>query len=222
MLCKHVIMRSSYRAFQSKSYSTYHCNKKLLTCNNLQISMNTIQSNSQICYCRSSSPIILPKTIFQRILRENFTSILILMNIYKHRKSLERTFRNRLPQSLNSSKKQTKSQNTSNWISSSLMRKNLCRRNILKHNHKLKQNCLCSNINQQLQQNKIFKSQQYQKTRTMQKQQNQVKNRVNRVFRTHHQKDTHLSTCCNQSKRLTHSALPIYSSTRASAVGRNV
>jgi hypothetical protein len=55
-----------------------------------------------------------------------------------------------------------------------------------------------------LQQNKIFKALQYQKTRTMQKQQNQIKNRVYGVFRTHHLKNTHQCTCCNQSKRLTH------------------
>jgi hypothetical protein len=85
-----------------------------------------------------------------------------------------------------------------------LMCKNFCRRNILKHYNKQKQNSKRSNINLQLQQNKIFKALQYQKTRTMQKQQNQIKNRVHWVLRSIHLKNTCQCTSCHQSKRLTH------------------
>jgi hypothetical protein len=38
----------------------------------------------------------------------------------------------------------------------------------------------------------------------MQKLQNQIKNRVHWVFRSHHLKNTHQCTSCHQSKRLTH------------------
>ena len=117
---------------------------------------------------------------------------------------MKRTFRNRLNQGQNSSNNLTKTQDSCNRISSSLMCKNFCRRNILKHHNKQKQNSKCSNINLQLQQNKIFKALQDQKARTMQKLQNQIKNRVHWVFRFHHLKNTNQCTCCHQSKRLTH------------------
>ena len=119
-------------------------------------------------------------------------------------------FSQRLSQCQKSSNNLTKTQNTCNWISSSLMCKNFCRWNILEHNNKLKLNSKCSNINQQLQQNKIFQSLQYQETRTMQKLQNLIKHGVHRVFRSHHLKDTHQCTCCYQSKRLTHSLLRVF------------
>jgi len=109
-----------------------------------------------------------------------------------------------LPQSQCSSPKNTNSQNSCDGVCSSLMSKNFSRRNVLKHNNKQKQNCQCSYINQLLQQYKIFKAQLNQKARTMQKQQNQIKNRMHWVFRFHHLKHGRKCTCCNQSKRLTH------------------
>lgn len=112
--------------------------------------------------------------------------------------------RTRLPQSQCSGPKNTNSQNSSNRIGTSLMSQNFSRRNVLKHYNKQKQNCQCSYINQLLQQYKIFKAQLNQKARTMQKQQNQIKNRMHRVFRFHHLKYRRKCTCCDQSKRLTH------------------
>ena len=81
---------------------------------------------------------------------------------------------------------------------------NFCRRNIQKHYNKQKQNCQCSYIHQQLKLHKIFKPLQNQKTRTMQKQQYQIKNRMHWVFRFCHLKNTSKRTCCNQSKRGSH------------------
>lgn len=175
--------------------------------------MNSVQSNSQICYCGSSSPIMMPERVMTRFRSIDCTTsrgqrIFSFQRKGKarrrHRESLERTFRKWLPLSQRGRKNQTKCQYPSHGVSSTLMSKNFSRRNVLKHNNKLKQNRKCSNINQQLQQNEVFKPLQNQKTRTMQKQQHQIKNRMNRVFRSHHLKDTHQSTCCNQSERLTH------------------
>jgi hypothetical protein len=120
--------------------------------------------------------------------------------------SQNRTFRKRLPLCQSSCNNQTKGQDSGNGISSTLMCKNFSRWNVLKHYNKLKQNSKCSYINQQLQQHEIFKSLQNLKTGTMQKQQNQIKYRMNRVFRSHHLKDAHQRPCSYQSERLTHYA----------------
>lgn len=209
MLCKYILVRHRNWTFLSKSHCTNHSNQQQQTPNNQLICMYSILSNTQICYSRSRCPIMMPERIMSSIPHKFGVYIIAVNSINKgsccrHGKSLKRTLRKRLPQSQNTSNKQTNTQNSCYGVSSSLMCKNFSGWNILKHNNKLKQNSKRSNINQLLQQNKIFKSQQNQKTRTMLKLQNQIKYRMNRVFRSHHLKNTHLCPCGYQSKRLTH------------------
>lgn len=117
---------------------------------------------------------------------------------------LKYTFGNRLPLSQKNSNKIANPLNTCYWISTTLMCKNFCRWNIQQHNNKQKQNCQRSYVYQQLQKYKVLKPKKNLQTRTVQKKQYLIKNRVNRVFRAHYQKHTHQCTSCNQSKRLTH------------------
>lgn len=208
MLCKYIIVRCCYRTFKSQSNCTYHCYQQLLTCNNLQIRMYPILSNTQISYRRSPFSIISPKRIGAA------SSILLVcsftLQIKGSRNFGVNVLRKRTAKSLKSTKANTKCQNTGYWISTSLMCQNLSRRNIQKHHNKQEQNCLCSHINQLLQQYKIFQSLQYQQPRTMQKLQYQIKYRVYRVFRLCHLIYTHQCTSCYQSKNLTHLLLYDY------------
>lgn len=197
MLCKNILVRHRNRTFLCQTNSSYHSNQQLQTCNNQQVWMYSIQCNPLICNSRSCFPRISPKRV-RRINRRVET-----IRGWQW-KSLKRTLRKWLHLCSNRCKKQTKSQNTSNRVSPTLMCKDFSGRNIQEHNNKQKQNSKCPYINQQLQQNKIFKSLQNQKTRTMQKQQYQIKNRVYRVLRSHHLKNRSLCTCSYQSKRLTH------------------
>lgn len=160
--------------------------------------MNTIQSNSQIYNIRSPCTQITPIMIIFKL------SILYMVPREERRYILKSTRLYRLPQSQKCSTHQTNCQNTSHWISSTLMSKNFSRRNIKKHNNEQKQNSQCSNIYQQLQQYKILKPLQYKKPGTVQKQLDQIKYRMYRVFRSHHQKYAHQSPSSYQSKRLTH------------------
>ena len=98
----------------------------------------------------------------------------------------------------------TKCLNTSNGISSTLMSKNFSGWNILKHDHKQKQNGQCSHVDQQLQQHEIFKAQQYQEPRTVQKQQYQIKNRMHWVFRLQHLENGGECSGCYLGERETH------------------
>lgn len=196
--------------------------------------MNPVQSNSLVCYCGSSFPVMVPKRVLPEcscILRPKVLGSLAAQSQHCtvfHRKSIicsrhnkilcstgcrhssqNRTFRKRLPLCQGACNNLTKGQYPGYGISSTLMCKNFSRWNVLKHYNKLKQNSKCSYINQLLQQNEIFKSLQNQKTRTMQKQQNQIKYGMNRVFRSHHLKDAHQCPCSHQSERLTHYALQL-------------
>ena len=110
----------------------------------------------------------------------------------------------RHPQCQGSRNQKTNTQNSSNGVGSTLMSKNFSGWNVLKHNNKQKQNCQCSNINQLLQQYKIFKAQQYQEPGAMHKLQNQIKNRMHWVFRLIHLKNRAECSCCYQSERDTH------------------
>lgn len=203
MLCKNIIIRCSNWTFQSQSNSTYHCNQQQQTCQNLQIRMNTVQRNSLICNRRRRSSQMIPKRIKRKISKRTFRSF------FKERKGRKRqkshsSGRKRLPQRLKCRKSLTKKKNTCDWISPTLMCQNFCRWNVLKHDNKQKQNRQSSNINQQLKQNKIFKPLLYQKPRTMKKLQDQIKNRMHRIFRFCHLKNTQESTGCNLRKRSTH------------------
>ena len=218
MLSKNIIIRCCNRTLQCKSYCSNHSNQQQQTCKNLQIWMNTVQRNSLICYRRSRHSQIIPERIcistqsFSRcahILLFRSMKRTISSEILKKRRSPQgiyrkKTGRKRLPQCQKHRNSQTNKKDTCNWISSSLMCLNFCRRNVLKHNNKQKQNCQCSNIDQQLKKNKIFKSLQNQESRTMQKCQDQIKNRMDRIFRFCHLKNTKKSTCSNQRERLTH------------------
>lgn len=202
VLCKNIVIRSSNWAFQSQGNSSNHCNLKQQACKNLQIWVHTIQRSSLICNRRSSFSRRIPR----RIKKRAFSSFCIfsqriLERNWHHR---NRTRRQRLPQCQKSSSSLTKKQNTCNRISSSLMCLNFSRRNIQKHHNKQKQNCQSTHIDQQLKQNKIFKPRQYQKPRTMKKYKDQIKNRMDWIFRFCHLKNTCQRTCCNQRKRKTH------------------
>lgn len=220
VLCKHVLIRHRNRTLQSQSHCSNHSYQQLQTCNNLQISMNPVKSNSLICNCGSCFPVMVPKRVLplcSSILRTKVSGPAQYFKICsRHNKTLRspgstcghspqnRTFSKRLPLRQSSCENQTKCQHPCYRISSTLVCKNFSGRNVLKHYNKLKQNSKRSYINQLLQQNEIFKPLQNQKTGTMQKQQNQIKYRMNRVFRSHHLKDAHLCPCSYQSERLTH------------------
>ncbi len=158
MLCKDIIVRSCHRTFESKPYCTYHSYQLLQTCNNQQIWMYSILSNSQVRNWRSTVCCIFPKRISHVFICDLTTS-------YQSRRrglfSID-TIREWLPQSQESTSKDTKKQDSSYWVGSALMRLNFSRRNILEHNNKQEQNSKCPYIHQQLEQYKIFKSQQYQ------------------------------------------------------------
>lgn len=203
VLPKYILIWHRYWSFQRKTNCSNHCNQQQQTPNNQQVCMYSIQPNSKIRNSRCCSPVIIPKRIVPRTAHK--VGILACKcRSCRNWACLKRTFNKWLSKCLKCGEDQAKAQYTCYRISSSLMPKNFCRRNIQKHYHKQKQNSKCPNINQQLQQNKIFKTQQYQKSRAMQKQQNQIKNRMYGVFRSHHLKNTHQCTCCNQSKRATH------------------
>ena len=219
VLCEHIYVRSRNRTFQSQPNSSNHCYLQQQRCNNLQISMNSIQRDSQRRYSRCSCALILPKRVELFIILPGLECVAppahhTGVTIHSQRNSGRRsnrtpspqqwTFRKGLPLCQSPSSNNTNSQNSSYGIGSALVCKNFSRWNILKHYNKQKQNCQCSNIDQLMQQYEIFKALLYQKTRTMQKQQNQIKNRMHWVFRLHHLKNTLESTCCNQSERLTH------------------
>jgi len=170
MLCKYILIRNRNWTFQSLSNSSYHCNQQQQTSNNQQISMNSIQSNTQISNSGGCCPRMLPKRVIFRGLIQRSQTLQCCCRVFKytgyivtgHRKSLKRALRNRLPQSQSTRYNQTNPLYSSYRICSTLMCKNFCRRNIQKHDYKLKQNSKSSNINQLLQQNKIFKSLQNQ------------------------------------------------------------
>lgn len=199
MLCKNIIIRSCKGTFQCQSYCTYHCNQQKQTCQNQEVWMNSIQGNSLICNwgCRCSQTT--PKRI-----RKIHSFFFPRSCFRKRRREGSYMGGKRLPQSLKSLQSLTKKENTCNRVSSTLMRQNFSRRNIQKHNNKKKLNSQSTNINQQLKQYKIFEPQKHLQTRTVQKQQNQIKNRVHGVFRTSHLKNTCQCTSCNLSKRGSH------------------
>jgi hypothetical protein len=200
MLCKYIIIRSCYRTFKCQSNSSYHRNLQQQTSNNQQIRMYSIQSNPLICNRRCVCSIILPKRVISIIINS-----LCPYNLARWGWLFcVNTFRKRLPQCQKDTNSNTKKQYPSYWISTTLMGLNFSRWNVLKHNYKQKQNSQSSNINQLLQQNKIFKSLLNQKARTMQKQQNQIKYRMHWIFRLCHLINTHKCTSSYQSKNLTH------------------
>ena len=217
VLCKHIYCWCGNWTFQCQSNSSNHSNQQLLRCNNLQISMNTIQSDSQRCYCRRCSTIILPERIMCMCI-----IILIVGAILNIARILQRCccqqcllfgraicYRSHIrgsrhPQRQGSRNQNTNSQNSSYGVGSTLMSKNFSGRNVLKHYNKQKQNCQCSYIYQQLQQYEILKAQQYQEPGAMQKLQNQIKNRMHWVFRLIHLKNRAECSCCYQSERDTH------------------
>ncbi len=220
VLCKYINIGCRNWTFQSQTNGSHHSNQQQQRGNNQQICMNSIESDSLRSNRRGSCTQILPERIISLPIHTlwsfcNETPFALnqstkhplfgpLVNLpsLQQRRRFKRALG--LPLSQCSSPKKTNSLNSSDWISSTLMSKNLCRWNILKHDYKQKQNSQCSYIDQQLQQYKIFKALLYQKTRTMQKLQNQIKNRMHWVFRLHHLKNRRKSSRSNQSKRLTH------------------
>lgn len=103
--------------------------------------------------------------------------------------------------------RKTKSQKSWPWVASKkkpLMSKNFSRLNIQEHHHKLKLNCLSTKINQLLELDKILKSSQYKKTRTMLKGLNEIEKRMDWVVRFSYLRNTQDCTCSNQSKTCSH------------------
>lgn len=155
MLCKYVYSWSRNWTFQSQTNSPNHSYQQQQRCNNLQISMNSIQSNPQRRYCRSSCAIILPKRIMCSIL-------LLFARIYRTQTRIHRRLkwcstqqwvfgeRNRRyrghqcgtrdPQCQSPCSKNTNTQNSSHGIGPTLMRQNFSRWNVLKHYDKKKLN----------------------------------------------------------------------------------
>jgi len=148
VLCEYIIVRGCNWTLKSKPHSSYHSYQQQQTSNNQQIRMYTILCNTQISYRRSCFSIFSPKRIVA------WVSIFILCRSTCQTKRSRQfriyTFRKRLPKSLKSTKSNTKCQNTSYWVSTTLMCQNFSRRNILKHYNKQKQNSQCSYINQLL------------------------------------------------------------------------
>ena len=182
--------------------ATNHSNQQQQTSNNLQIWMYSIQSKSLARNRTRSSSIIFPK-IIGSISPSAFASI---RGKSESSTSLccVNTVRKRLPQCQKSTCKNTKCQNSCNWVCSTLMCQNFSRGNILQHYDKLEQNSQSPNINQQLKQYKVFKTNQYQKSGYVKKKLYKVKYAMYWVFRCGHLINTSQCTCSYQSKNCIH------------------
>ncbi len=159
--------------------------------------MYSILSNSLARNRTRSSPIISPKIIRSISFRGRTINSTNLCCV--------NTVRKRLPECQKSTCKNTKPQNSCYRICSALMCQNFSRGNILQHNNKQKQNSQSSNINQQLKQYKVFKTNQYQKSGTMKKKQYQIKYTVYWVFALGYQINTSQRTRSYQRKNQIHS-----------------
>lgn len=200
VLCKHVYSWSGYWAFQCKANSSNHSNQQLQRSNNLQISMRTVQSSSQRGNCRCSSTIMLPKRIALRFSVGRFDGSSRSVGYGCHVSGPGYCLQQRQGSCLNN----TKTQNTSYGVSTTLMSQNFSGRNVLKHYNKLKQNRQRADINEELQLHEVFKAQQYQQPRTVQKLQYQIKNRMHWVFRFIHLKNGAQRSSSYLGERKTH------------------
>jgi hypothetical protein len=152
MLSKNIIIRSSHRTFKSKAYSSHHSHLQQQTSNNLLVRMDTIQSNSLICYGRTIFSIRSPKGIASCFSRNWLSghSLIATNSSSRCKASSVLTTCRKTPLSLECTKSNAKKLYTSNWISPSLLCQNFSRRNVLKHYNKLKLNCQCTYIHQLL------------------------------------------------------------------------
>lgn len=145
MLCKYIYSWSRYWTFQSQTNSPNHSNQQQQRCNNLQISMNPIQSNSQRGYSRSCCALILPKRIrirtlvlFGGICGEGFLKWKIFGKSYRRYRGYLSGPGPLLCQG--SSPENTNSQNSSDGVGPTLMSENFSRWNVLKHYNEQKLN----------------------------------------------------------------------------------
>lgn len=188
--------RSSCSAFQCQLYLTYHCNQKQQTLKKKQINMYGIQTTSQNGYTGGGLIQSFPinRTMYRSSAQRNSWIIL------KNRSSGSCFLIICQPQCLH----KTQKQHTSNRISSSLVSQNFGCRNVQKHYNKQKHNLKLSNIYKQLQQLKIFQTNQTKQPGLMQKHQYQVEHGINRVFRTNHQISANPTSTCQQHKQNIH------------------
>lgn len=143
VLPEHIMIRCFHRALLCQSYRSNHGYQLQKRPKHLQRRMNPVQGNSQICHSRSRFPPFCPK----RRLRAKKIRI-----FWKRGCTCRRKFCRK-----NSCPQKTLGLNPGDRVTPALMSQNFSRRNVQKHNHKLKQNCQSTYIDQQLQQNKIFK-----------------------------------------------------------------
>lgn len=139
MLCKNIKMWCRHRTFLGKTDRTYHSNQQQQTRDNLLICMNSIQSNPLIRNSRSSCSVIMPRYIrnwsrnIVHLLSHSSTSVCLKSSRRvqkRHWKCDKRAVRKRLPLGQQYGYCIANSQNTRNWICTTLMCKNFCRWNI--------------------------------------------------------------------------------------------
>ena len=192
MLYKNIMNWSSCTTFQSQLYSSNHCNQQKQTCYQQQIYVDSIQLDSKLYNTRP--------TLVQRIPIWNQNTFLS----FQKQRSIHLARLYRLIQGQLYCLNQSNQKDSSHWISSSLMGQNFGCWNIQQHNYKQKHNSQLSNINQQLQQLKIFQSKHTQQSRSMQENKNKIKYRINRVFGMQHQKSTCPATTLKDNKQQIH------------------
>ncbi len=147
MLPKNIMLWSFHRTILSESYCPNHGNQQKKRPHHQQRRMNPIKSNSQRSDWSGGFPPFCPKR-----------SIILRKHRYRGKKRCSAM--RRIFQSKPSSPKKTQGLDSSHRVTSTLMCQNFSRWNIQKHHNKQKQNSQCTNIHQQLQQHKIFKSKQ--------------------------------------------------------------
>ena len=192
MLYKNIMNWSRRMTFQSQLYSSNHCNQQKQTCNQQQIYMDSIQLDSKLYNIRVALVQRIPSDFRNTCLSFQKQRSIHLARLYR----LIQAHLNRLNQS--------NQKDSSHWISSSLMSQNFSCWNIQQHNYKQKHNSQLSNINQQLQQLKIFQPKHTQQSRSMQENKNKIKYRIYRVFGMQHQKSTCPATTLKQNKQQIH------------------
>ena len=187
MLNKYIMNRSCSTTFQSQLNSTNHSNQQKNTLYQQQIHVNSIKCNTKLHYTRITLiqriPIWLPKHMKWLFARSSVCCQCIRARNPQRTRLITRYIW--LPQKRPNAHHQTKQQYSSNWISAALMCQNFSLSNVQKHYYKQKHYSQLSNVYQQLQQLKVFQSNQTMLSRPRQENQVMVVYRVNRVLRMH-------------------------------------
>ena len=206
VLYKDVVNRCLSTTFQGQSNLSYHCNKQKQTLNQKQINMSLVKPPSKDSHQGTisiqSKPIHRPVFPFQNSCPRRGMSFRPRNDPAISGDASLRVIHFHVSKSIDLKKRNQ--QKTRDRVRPTLVSQNFCGWNVQKHDYKQKHNLKLSHINKKLQQLKVFQTDQTQQARLMQKNKDQIKYGINRIFRTNHQISTNPRSTSKKHKQKIH------------------